>query len=180
MYKLLIVDDEALVREAIREQMNWHELGFECIGDCEDGLEALQFIKRRQPDVVLVDIGMPFMNGIELARELTAQYPSVKVVILTGYEDFEFAQQALKLKVEDYILKPITSEELANVLCKLKGDMDAVKKQKQDYESLKHQMRKSWPLLKERFLERLVSSPMTQSQKKRTSNIFKFAGKETF
>lgn len=172
MYKLLIVDDEALVREAIREQMNWHELGYECIGDCEDGIEALQFIKRRQPDVVLADIGMPFMNGIELTRELAIHYPAVKVIILTGYEDFEFAQQALKLQVVDYILKPITAEELAKVLCKLKGDMDVAREQKQDYEKLQHQMRKSWPLLKERFLERFVTLPMTELQKKENFEYF--------
>lgn len=173
MYKLLVVDDEALVREAIREQMNWRKFGFECIGDCEDGAEALQFIERQQPDVVLTDIYMPFMNGIELAQELHHRYPSVKVIILTGYEDFEYAQQALRLQVADYILKPVTADELEKVLRKLKKDMDAARQQKQDYEQLKHQLKKSWPLLKERFLERFVTSPMTEREKKENFDYFR-------
>lgn len=173
MYKLLVVDDEALVREAIREQMNWNNLGFECIGDCEDGLEALRFIERRQPDVVLTDIYMPFMNGIELAQELHVRYPAIKVVILTGYEEFDYAQQALKLKVADYILKPVTADELGNVLQKLKTDMDIARQQKQDYERLQHQLKKNWPLLKERFLERFVTSPMSVREKKENFDYFR-------
>jgi len=172
MYKLLIVDDEALVREAIKDQMNWEELGYECIGDCEDGIEALEFIMRETPDVVLTDIGMPFMNGIELTNELSINYPAVKVIILTGYDDFEFAQQALKLQAADYILKPVTAAELKTVLQRLSMEMDIENRQKQDYEQLKRQLTESLPLLKERFLERLVTSPMTEKQVKDSCAYF--------
>ncbi|MBW7461791.1 response regulator, partial [Paenibacillus sepulcri] len=99
MYKLLIVDDEALVREAIQDGMNWEAMGLECVGSCEDGIEALEFVERENPDIVMTDIGMPFMNGIELTRELSVRYPDVKVIILTGYDEFEYAQQALKMQV---------------------------------------------------------------------------------
>ncbi|BBI35390.1 response regulator [Cohnella abietis] len=164
MYKLLIVDDEALVREAIKEQMDWEQLGFICIGDCEDGVEALAFIKRERPDVVLTDIGMPFMNGIELTRELAENDPTVKVIILTGYDDFEFAQQALKLQATDYILKPITAAELETVIRRVGSELDAERRQSQDLELLKRQLMESLPQLKERFLERLVSVPMPLKQ----------------
>jgi two-component system response regulator YesN len=167
------VDDEALVREAIKEQMNWEELGYECIGDCEDGVEALEFIKRERPDVVLTDIGMPFMNGMELTHELSINYPTVKVIILTGYDDFDFAQQALKLQAADYILKPVTAAELETVLRKLSNVMDIDSRQKQDYEQLKRQLTESLPLLRERFLERLVTSPMTEKQLKESCSYFK-------
>ncbi|WP_239613736.1 response regulator transcription factor [Cohnella mopanensis] len=172
MYKLLIVDDEALVREAIKEQMNWEQLGFVCIGDCEDGKEALKFIERETPDVVLTDIGMPFMNGIELTGELSLHYPNVKVIILTGYDDFEFAQQALKLQAVDYILKPVTAAELEAIVCKLAQEMDLERRQIQDYELLKRQMTENMPLLKERFLERLVTAPMTGKQIKESLSYF--------
>ena len=164
MYKLLIVDDEALVREAIQDQMDWEKLGFECIGTCEDGVEALEFIKSNPPDVVLTDIGMPFMNGIELTQELYIHYPTIKVIIFTGYDDFDFAQQALKLQAVDYILKPMTAIELEEVISKLRLELDQQNNQIQDYERLKRQLRENLPLLKERFLERLATSPMTEKQ----------------
>lgn len=164
MYKLMIVDDEALVREAIREQMNWHDLGFMCIADCEDGEEALETMKREAPDVVLTDIYMPFMDGLELTRQISVIYPDTKIVILTGFDDFEYAQQAIKLKAYDFILKPFTSEELGVVLLKLKKDMDMEAKKKQDYERLKRQLFESLPLLRERFLERMVTSPMPKKE----------------
>jgi two-component system response regulator YesN len=180
MYKLLIVDDEALVREAIKDQMNWEELGFICIGDCEDGQEALAFIERETPDVVLTDIGMPFMDGMELTRELSVSYPSIKVIILTGYDDFEFAQQALKLQAVDYILKPITAAELEVIIRKLAGELDLERRQSQDYEQLKRQLTESLPLLKERFLERLVTSPMTERQIKESCSYFQIQWKGSY
>ncbi|GGH10262.1 response regulator [Paenibacillus segetis] len=172
MYKLLIVDDEALVREAIQDQMDWEKLGFECIGGCEDGIEALDFINHHTPDVVLTDIGMPFMNGIELTSELSTRYPQIKVIILTGYDDFDFAQQALKLQAVDYILKPITAAELETVIRKLRHEMDLEQSQIQDYEHLKRQLMESLPLLKERFLERLATSPMTGKQMREGFSYF--------
>jgi len=172
MYKLLIVDDEALVRDAIKEQMNWEQLGFECIGDCEDGLEALEFIKHNKPDVVLTDIGMPFMNGIELTRELALNEPKVKVIILTGYDDFDFAQQALKLQAADYILKPVTSAELEVIIRRVGSELDVERRKSHDNELLKQQLTDNLPLLKEMFLERLVTSKMTRKQLEERSSYF--------
>lgn len=150
-----------MVREAIKDQMDWEKLGYRCIGDCEDGEEALAFIERETPDVVLTDIGMPFVDGLELTRVLSRNYPQVKVVIFTGYDDFELAQQAVKLHAADYILKPVTSAELEAILVKLRSDMEQENRRKQDYERLKRRMAESMPLLRERFLERMVTSPMT-------------------
>ncbi|MDQ0062306.1 response regulator [Paenibacillus harenae] len=175
MYKLLIVDDEALVREAIQEGMNWEAMGLVCMGTCEDGVEALEFIDREKPDIVMTDIGMPFMNGIELTRELSVRYPDVKVIILTGYDEFEYAQQALKMKVADYIMKPVTAVEMEEILLRIAGQMDMENKHKKDYERLKHQLNESMPLLKERFLERLVASSMTEKQRRESSDYFGIA-----
>lgn len=172
MYNLLIVDDEALVREAIEDQMDWEKLGFKCVGTCEDGKEALDFITRHTPDVVLTDIGMPFMNGIELTRELSIHYPKVKVIIFTGYDDFDFAQQALKLQAVDYILKPITAAELEQVITKIRFELDSERNQIKDFEQLKRQLRESLPLLKERFLERFASTSMPERQMKDSFSYF--------
>ena len=96
MYKIMIADDEANVREGIRDNLNWHELGFEVVGDFENGREVIQAVAELQPDVVLTDINMPFVDGLEVTRYLFENFPQTKVIILTGYDDFEYAQQALK------------------------------------------------------------------------------------
>lgn len=158
MYKILLVDDEAVVREAIKERIDWNEHGFECVGDCENGLEAVELAERFRPDVVLTDICMPFMDGLELTRHLAKASPATRVVILTGHEDFEYAQQAVKLKVNDYILKPITAAELREALGRIRADMDSEARRHEDLLHLRQQLNESFPLLKERFLERLLTS----------------------
>lgn len=165
MYKLLIVDDEVLVRQAIKRQMNWAEYGFECVGDCEDGVLALEFMDREPADVVLTDIGMPFMDGLGLTRELAERHPGAKVIILTGYDDFDYARQAVKLQAVDYILKPVTSAELGAVLGKLRDELDAERTRERDYAELRQQLAESMPQLRERFLERMMTAKLTDRQK---------------
>lgn len=164
MYKILIVDDESIVREGIRDTINWEELGFEFAGDCADGREAIEAVNTLQPDVVLTDIYMPFVDGLELARYISEKFPRIKVVILTGYDEFEYAQQAVKLKVYDFLLKPITANELRKILEKMKSDLDKEAKKSEDLSKLKMQLRESLPLLKERFLERLVSGHLRSGE----------------
>src|SRR5690606_19136995 len=122
-----------------------------CVGACEDGVEALELIDREPPDVVLTDIGMPFMDGIELTRELSARYPGIKVIMLTGYDNFEYARQAVKMQVTDYIMKPVTAAEMEELLLRLGEQLDKENRHKRDYEQLKQQLNEHMPLLKERF-----------------------------
>ena len=157
MYKILIVDDEAVVREGIRDNIDWYDLGFECIGDCANGCEAMEFIDKGQPDVVLTDICMPFVDGLELTRNISDKFPHIKVIILTGYDEFEYAQQAIRLKAYDFLLKPITASELRKIISKIKNDLDEEAKKADDLTRLKMQLRESLPLVRERFLNRLVS-----------------------
>lgn len=164
MYKLIIVDDEALVREAIRDQMDWTSHGFDCIADYEDGEEALEQIAEHAPDVVLTDICMPFMDGLQLTRELAARYPETKVLILTGFDDFEYAQQAVKLQAFDFILKPVTCAELTRVLIRLKDELDRERARRDDYERLRKQLSESLPVLRERFLERMVTTRLPERE----------------
>ncbi len=112
MYRFLIIDDEPVVREGIAEIIDWKAHGFELVGTCRDGREGLRAVEELQPDVVLTDICMPFVDGLELASFIADQYPGTKTILLTGYDEFEYAQEAVKLKVHDYLLKPITAGEL--------------------------------------------------------------------
>ncbi len=172
MYKILIVDDEAVVREGIRDNIDWDRHGYTLVGDCENGLEAMEAVDRFVPDVVLTDICMPFMDGMELSKYISEKYPHTRIVILTGFEEFEYAHQAVKLKAWDFILKPITSEELRKVLDKIKAGLDEEKAEKDDISRLKTQLRESLPLLKERFLNNFVCGNLNKSELKERFQYF--------
>ena len=124
MYKALLVDDEALTREAISENIPWAELGFELIASCENGREAMEQMEKTTPDLLLTDICMPYVDGIELARYVHEHHPDTRTVIISGYDEFEYAKQAVRYQVMEYILKPITPTELMEVLGRVRKSLD--------------------------------------------------------
>ncbi len=124
MYKLVIVDDEAEIRDGLCNYFPWEQLGFEVASQFENGLQALEFIRQNKVDVLLCDIKMPFMNGLELARELKLCNSEVKILLLSGYREFDYARQALEYGVKDYIVKPTKYDELIKVFSKIKMELD--------------------------------------------------------
>ncbi|GIP32511.1 response regulator [Paenibacillus sp. J2TS4] len=160
MYNIMIVDDEKLVRESIKQCIDWKAHGYTFLGDYANGREAIEAIEQQRPDVVLSDICMPYTDGLELCAYIQRNYPSIKVVLLTGYDDFDYAQQALRSKVYDYILKPITASELRQLLHSIKEVMDEEKKRHEDLTLLQVQLNQSLPLLREKFLEHAVTSAL--------------------
>ena len=106
-YRVMLVDDEEDVIQVIIRKMNWEKLGFTVQGYAHNGLEALEMAEEEQPDVVMTDIKMPFMDGLELSRRLKEQYPTIKIIIFSGFDQFEYAKEAIRLEAEEYILKPI-------------------------------------------------------------------------
>jgi len=127
MYKVILVDDEALIRDAISKNVPWEETGFELVGVSENGREALKLIEECRPDLVLTDIFMPVMDGLALSAHIQQHYPDIKVVIISGYDDFEYAKKAIKYEVVDYIIKPITSYELVEELKMIRTKIDSTK-----------------------------------------------------
>lgn len=117
--KVLLVDDEQIARQGIRTFVPWKELGCRLVGEASDGTEALALMEKLRADIVITDIRMPGMDGLELTAELVRIYPGCKVIILTGYEDFSYARQAIQYQVVDYLLKPVGEEELAESLKKV-------------------------------------------------------------
>lgn len=157
MYKLLLVEDEEDVREGIAQQIDWARHGFEIVEQAENGREAAEMIDRLQPDVVVTDIQMPFMNGLQLSEWIRSRHPNTKIIILTGYDEFEYAQKAIKLHIDEYILKPFSSQELVDVLLKVRGAIEAEIAEKENVFVLSEHYRKSLPVLREQFLSSLVS-----------------------
>ena len=124
MYKLLIVEDEYIIRKGLRKTIPWQKIGYEVVGEAEDGQKAFEKISEVQPDVVLTDIRMPNLDGIELLREIKAKHPAIKVVLLSGYEDFKYAKSGISLGAEDYILKLMLDSDLQPALIKVKEKLD--------------------------------------------------------
>ncbi|WP_105619450.1 response regulator [Vallitalea okinawensis] len=112
MYKVLLVDDKALIRKGLQKMIDWNNLNLELIGEAENGNQALEVIKEKKPHIVITDIRMPKTDGIELLKSINHLYPEIKTIVISGYDDFQYAQQAIKNGSLDYILKPINPTEL--------------------------------------------------------------------
>ena len=124
MYSVLVVDDEIRQREAVIQNVGWNDAGFEVVGGAENGIEALELLEKLEPDLILTDIRMPLMTGLQLAKKAREIRPATKFVILSGYDDFEYAQEAFKYNVIRYLLKPISAAELTEELEKIRLEMD--------------------------------------------------------
>ena len=160
LYRIILVDDEEEVRKSIIRKIDWTSVGFTVVGDAENGEEALEKIEGSEPDVVLTDIRMPYMDGLTLAERIRQKYPSMKIVIFSGYDDFEYAKRAIKLNVTEYILKPVNVEELTAILKRIKTNLDEEIEQKRNVTLLRENYRKSLPILREQFLKDSISRPM--------------------
>jgi len=110
MYKAIIVDDEKNIREGIQKNCDWKKYNINAVYTAQNGKDALEIIKKVQPDIVITDVKMPEMTGLELIKTVAPLYPDILFAILSGYDEFEFAQEALKYNVQDYILKPCNIE----------------------------------------------------------------------
>lgn len=160
MYKLLLVDDEAEVRQGIISRIDWSKTGFEIAGEAENGLEALEIMEKINPDVAIIDIKMPFMDGMQLAEIISREYPATKLMILSGFDEFDYAQKAIRYNVMEYILKPFGADELMTILDRLRLVLDEEKLRNADLEKLRNDYMESLPILKERFLNALIMEKM--------------------
>lgn len=124
MYRVMIIDDEMAARRLLQASIDWKSLDMEVVGEAASGIEAINIIDELRPDIVFVDISMPFMNGIEFTQLATKRYPDLMIIILTGFDDFEYARQCIRLQVVEYMLKPIVRQEVTEVLTKIKENLD--------------------------------------------------------
>ena len=160
MLKIFLAEDEVVVRETIKRMIPWEELGFELVGEAADGEMALPLLIRQQPDLLITDIKMPFMDGLTLARLAKKEIPGLKVVILSGYDDFNYAKQAIGIGVEDYLLKPITKNALIERLSEIRSRYEQEKTQKEYYEKFQREMQAYEKNSSRDFFEALVDGSM--------------------
>lgn len=158
MYKVLLVDDEILIREKISKRIPWNDLGFALSACCENGKDAIEWMQKNKVDVVLTDICMPYVDGLEVARYVEENMPGTKVVIITGYDEFDYAKKALEYHVFSYILKPITAAELIGNLKQIYQLLESERRNLQVYSSYEN----SFPALKNQFLNQLVRGEVSR------------------
>lgn len=156
MYKLMIVEDEALAREAILKMIDFKTQGFEVVAVCEDGQQAADLYDQILPDLVITDICMPFVSGLELAEHITNAGRGTPVIIITGFDDFNYAKQAIKSKVASYILKPVTPREFTEVLVEARKRLDEQMEQQSQIAKAEILIHRSGLLVRDQILNRLV------------------------
>ena len=130
MIKVFLVEDEVIIRESVKNSIDWEKEGYEFAGEASDGELALPLILEEKPDIVITDIRMPFMDGLELSRIVKEKLPDTKIIILSGYDDFGYAKEAIKIGVTEYLLKPVSAavllEHLQEVADKIQKQQGAV------------------------------------------------------
>lgn len=156
LYRVLLVDDEEDIREGISRKMDWLGLGFSLVGEAANGQDALELAESLRPDVILTDINMPFMDGLELCRILTDRLPAARFVVFSGFDAFEYAKQAIQMNVVEYILKPINADELSAVLRRLKDQLDQERAERRNVELLRSRYTENLPVLRELFYANLL------------------------
>ncbi|MCE5342324.1 MAG: response regulator [Eubacteriales bacterium] len=157
MYKLMLVDDEKEITRGLLEVMPFEELGFTVVGQADNGLEGVHLCEKLNPDLIVTDIRMPLMDGLAMCREIHKSLPTAHFIILSGYDDFEYARQAMHFKSMDYLLKPISSTEFADALRLAKTKLDEEFALQRDIINLRANFTTSLPLLREMLLSTLLS-----------------------
>lgn len=164
MLKVFLVEDESIVREGLKNNIPWQEYGYQFTGEASDGEMALPMIRKIRPDVLITDIKMPFMDGLALSRIVTQEIPNIKIVIISGYDEFEYAQQAIRVGVEQYLLKPITKNTLRKVLLEIREKIESEQEQKNYLETFQNEMKEYENYARRSFLEKVFGGVFSVQQ----------------
>ena len=156
MLKTFLVEDEVVIREMIKKMIPWEQYGFELVGEAADGEMALPLILKKKPDLLITDIKMPFMDGLTLCKLVKKELPDIRIVILSGYDDFNYAKQAISIGVEDYLLKPITKNAFIERLEEIHNRYEHEKTQREYYEKFRLEMQEYEKNASRDFFETLV------------------------
>ncbi|MDC7290051.1 response regulator [Blautia schinkii] len=166
LYNILLVDDEADVLQAMKRKIDWEAMGFCLAGTAENGQEALEMAEQLHIDVVMTDIKMPYMDGLTLCRKLKESYRNMKVVIYSGFDDFEFAREAVHLEAEEYLLKPISAKDMENVFRKIKDKLDQEFSEHRNLSKLSEYYQKSLPAMQEQLVMGILEGKITGDRAK--------------
>ncbi|MGN0205371.1 MAG: response regulator [Coprococcus sp.] len=161
MLKVFLVEDESVIREGFRDKIPWEQYGFQLVGEASDGEMALPMIRKLKPNVLITDIKMPFMDGLSLSEIVKAEYPKMKIIIISGYDDFEYARQAITAGVDQYLLKPVTRLTLRNVMLEMKEKIEQEMEQKDYQAQYQDEIQEFEQFSLRRFFEKMLDGELT-------------------
>lgn len=164
MYTVFLVEDEFLIRNGIKELIEWNEYGFSFVGEAADGELAWPLIQKQKPDIVITDIKMPFMDGLSLSRLIKKELPQTTIIILSGHDDFSYAKEAISIGVAQYLLKPVSKDQLTEILCHIKKQKDTDKEQSQYSIQFNQELQEYLTSSRRGFFDILISGKQTVSE----------------
>ena len=160
--KIIIVDDEYLERNLLKNCIDWEKLGMEIVGEASNADDALNLIDKLRPDIVFTDINMPIIDGLKLSGIVLKQFPDIKIVVVTGFDDFDYAQKSIKIGISDFIVKPISDDDVYKTALNLKEQIEKKRSDKQEYSELRHQLLDNLPYIKEKFYNELIKGEVNE------------------
>lgn len=164
MYSVFLVEDEIVIRDGLKASFPWESYGFAYVGDAADGEMALPMIRQTKPDVLITDIRMPFMDGIALSKMIKKELPNTRIIIISGFDDFSYAQEAISIGVDNYLLKPITKDKLGDVMLDAKAKLDKENEIDNYLEQFKAESQEYEQFARVRFFNQLVGGAMSVSE----------------
>lgn len=164
MLKVLITDDEMQVRMGLRMKINWEEEGFEIVGEASNGKEAIEWLRTETINLVITDMRMPIMDGLELAQYCYTEFPQIKLIVLSGYSDYEYIRGSMKEGVKDYLLKPVSPDELEETLRKIRKEIEDEKKKQADEAQMRHFVMTQVEVIQEQYLLHLIKESWFESE----------------
>lgn len=156
--KVLIIDDERLVRNLLKACINWEDIGLVIAGECAGAVEGLQMVDRLLPDIIFADICMPAMDGLEFSKRVSERHPHIKIIILTGHEEFEYAKKGIKVGIADFLLKPINKDEIRRTALTVREKIIRERTRIDEYDRLREQLQQNMPFLKDKLFNELIQS----------------------
>ena len=157
MLKVFLAEDEFVIREGIKNNINWSDHGYDFCGEAGDGELAFSMIQKLRPDILITDIRMPFMDGLTLSRMVKAEFPGIEIILLTGYEDFEYAKEAIRIGVASYLSKPISGQNLLAEIDHVAEKIIEKRKEKEAALRYEQDMKEKEQLDKQEFFKDLVT-----------------------
>ena len=171
MVTMILVEDESFERRALMEHIDWSLIGVEIIGEAINGQQGLTLTMERRPDIVLTDVSMPAMNGIEMARKIRAILPETRILFLSAYDDFDYARQAIDLNIQAYVMKPVNENELLRTVKRVADEITESTLEKRMVSRMKSSFSDSMELARQALINRVLSNMPVSQKDLRKQNL---------
>ncbi|MCK8487358.1 response regulator [Paenibacillus sp. MBLB2552] len=158
MYNVLLVDDEREIRQGLRLKIDWQQLGLQIVGEAGNGQEALEWLQTGDCDILITDMRMPIMDGVELLESCSRKYPAIRLIVLTGYDDFQYAHAAIKNRASDLLLKPVSRSELAEALTRVASELERERSAQEERKLAEWKLSRYLEEMKEQFINSVIKA----------------------